>query len=328
MANLKNVIYLSNSDYQTLYTTGTVTINGTTLTYDPDNVYVTPDVSIYNIADEYSSSSTYAVGDLVIYDGVLYKCTTAISTAEAWNSTHWTQTNVEDEFVNLTGTQTISGVKTFTGNNTFSNSINITSGKGINAGTTEYRFYNGNFSPTASSDLGTTFYKWKDLFLSGALRDGTNSISVKEVTRKNKNVTLDYTITWADIKSGIEGGVTVYKFNSTTGKFDIDETSNIANGTFDSETILNSTLFSSSNATTSFTPGATSRFIIFQGEDAYHLLMISDIDFNSYFNNCDIFLTQDGSTCPDRWYSANDHTFHTMKAGGNASAVTFVDWSI
>lgn len=43
MANLKNVIYLSNEDYETLASTGTVTIDGETLTYDENNVYITPD---------------------------------------------------------------------------------------------------------------------------------------------------------------------------------------------------------------------------------------------------------------------------------------------
>ena len=43
MANLKNVIYLSNEDYETLVSTGTVTIDGETLTYDENNVYITPD---------------------------------------------------------------------------------------------------------------------------------------------------------------------------------------------------------------------------------------------------------------------------------------------
>lgn len=52
------------------------------------------------IANEYSSSSTYAVGSYVIYEGNLYRCTTAITTAEAWNSSHWTQVTVGGEFVN------------------------------------------------------------------------------------------------------------------------------------------------------------------------------------------------------------------------------------
>ena len=54
-----------------------------------------------SVAAEYSSSSTYAVGDLVLKDGQLYECNTAISTAEAWNSSHWTSKTVADEFSDL-----------------------------------------------------------------------------------------------------------------------------------------------------------------------------------------------------------------------------------
>ena len=48
-----------------------------------------------SLADFYSSGKTYAIGDYVMYFGqgwqssVLYKCTTTISTPEAWNSNHW-----------------------------------------------------------------------------------------------------------------------------------------------------------------------------------------------------------------------------------------------
>lgn len=48
-------------------------------------------------ADAYSASSTYAVGDLCIAFGRLYRCTTAISTPEAWNSSHWAATTIADE---------------------------------------------------------------------------------------------------------------------------------------------------------------------------------------------------------------------------------------
>ena len=41
-------------------------------------------------APAYDSTATYAVGDHVTYNGALYVCSTAISTAEAWNSAHWT----------------------------------------------------------------------------------------------------------------------------------------------------------------------------------------------------------------------------------------------
>lgn len=49
---------------------------------------------IGNSTDTYSASSTYALGSLVIYNSLLYKCTTAITVAEAWNSAKWTQVSL------------------------------------------------------------------------------------------------------------------------------------------------------------------------------------------------------------------------------------------
>lgn len=54
-----------------------------------------------NIAAEYSASSTYAVGDIVLKDGQLYKCNTAISTAEAWTAAHWTAVTVGEKIADL-----------------------------------------------------------------------------------------------------------------------------------------------------------------------------------------------------------------------------------
>lgn len=49
------------------------------------------------IADDFDATSTYAVGDYVVYDGKLYKCTTAVSTAGQWDANDWTETIVMDE---------------------------------------------------------------------------------------------------------------------------------------------------------------------------------------------------------------------------------------
>jgi len=49
------------------------------------------------LADEYSSSATYAVGDYCIHNNKIYRCTTAISTAESWTDAHWTFVVVGDE---------------------------------------------------------------------------------------------------------------------------------------------------------------------------------------------------------------------------------------
>lgn len=47
-----------------------------------------------DFATSYSSSATYDEGDCVLYDGRVYVCNTAITTAEAWTAAHWTQTSV------------------------------------------------------------------------------------------------------------------------------------------------------------------------------------------------------------------------------------------
>ena len=56
-----------------------------------------------NVADTYNPASTYAVGDRCTYGGGLYKCTTAISTAEAWNSAHWTACTVDEVMASNSG---------------------------------------------------------------------------------------------------------------------------------------------------------------------------------------------------------------------------------
>lgn len=43
------------------------------------------------LVTEYSSEETYEVGQYVMYNHVVYRCTTEISTAESWNPDHWTQ---------------------------------------------------------------------------------------------------------------------------------------------------------------------------------------------------------------------------------------------
>ena len=54
-----------------------------------------------SIAPAYSSSSTYAVGDMVVYSNKLYVCTTAITTAETWTEAHWTAVTISSELADL-----------------------------------------------------------------------------------------------------------------------------------------------------------------------------------------------------------------------------------
>lgn len=53
------------------------------------------------VASVYSATKTYAVGDYAYYNGTLYRCTTAITTAEAWTSGHWTAAKIGDDVTEL-----------------------------------------------------------------------------------------------------------------------------------------------------------------------------------------------------------------------------------
>lgn len=58
--------------------------------------YISP-----GVANQYSSSATYDVGDYVIYNGSLYRCTTAITTAESWTAAHWTAAVLGDDITDV-----------------------------------------------------------------------------------------------------------------------------------------------------------------------------------------------------------------------------------
>lgn len=50
-----------------------------------------------NIADDYDASATYAQNEYSIYEGTLYKCTSAISTPEVFTPVHWQAVLIMDE---------------------------------------------------------------------------------------------------------------------------------------------------------------------------------------------------------------------------------------
>ena len=53
--------------------------------------------SVADICEEFSKLSTYTVGDYCIYESVLYKCTTAITTEGEWDATKWKATSIDKE---------------------------------------------------------------------------------------------------------------------------------------------------------------------------------------------------------------------------------------
>ena len=59
------------------------------------------------VANAYSASKTYAVGDYVIHNSNLYRCTTAIATAESFTAAHWTQVVLSDAVTDLKSDLTV-----------------------------------------------------------------------------------------------------------------------------------------------------------------------------------------------------------------------------
>ena len=75
-------------------------INNTNLNHIEQGIYdndtaITKTTNVIGY-DEYSNTSTYAVGDYCIYNNKLYVCNTAIGTAENFDSSKWTETNIEE----------------------------------------------------------------------------------------------------------------------------------------------------------------------------------------------------------------------------------------
>lgn len=56
-----------------------------------------------NIANAYDASKKYVVGDYCLYNGILYKCITAVN-AEAFNVDKWDDVTVGEELLNIGGT--------------------------------------------------------------------------------------------------------------------------------------------------------------------------------------------------------------------------------
>lgn len=151
---------------------------------------------VANIADAYSTSATYAAGDYCIYNSQLYRCTTAISTAEAWTAAHWTAAELSEDVGDLRSAirEEIKVITDMTGLN-YSPEITFIDGKGIKTangqtGTDATRSYSG-YIPildgiqkviltmlkfTSSTNYGIAFYSSNaaSTFISG-VRENYNA---------------------------------------------------------------------------------------------------------------------------------------------------------
>jgi len=154
------------------------------------------------ITSPYDNTSTYAVGKYVTYNGALYRCIIAVSTAEDFDATKWTAVKVGSELERMVTTdteQTITEEKTFTngikiGSATEWNIIKDSSSRLeiLNGANHRYLITWNGVQPyyTNSNDLGTSNILWKDLYLAGNLSDGTNSVSIANIVTTDTNQTI------------------------------------------------------------------------------------------------------------------------------------------
>ena len=168
----------------------TLVFNALESKVDVSGLATTGDLSIARyetelmLAPEYNAFTSYAVGDKVVYAHKLYTCTTAITTPESWDSTHWSQVSVASGFVDLDKAQVITGAKTFTAGIGF-DYPNATGNWGIKQdGANQLSIYQdtaqtfcfqgGQLFSLTNADLGNNNRKWKDLYLSGTAHIGSN----------------------------------------------------------------------------------------------------------------------------------------------------------
>lgn len=186
-----------------------------------------------HIQDEFSSSSTYAVGALVIYNTKIYRCHTAVSSAGEWTgSTNWTEQKLND-LLNLkqntltfdntptsasTNPVTSGGVYTALSNKQASSSV-LTSISSQSSGTGLLKLTNGAASLDTNSYLTSHLYRPIKV-------DGVQKLA------NNVNTALDLVAGTNITLSESDGAVTINA--SGGGSYDLATTQDI-NRLFETE---------------------------------------------------------------------------------------------
>lgn len=148
------------------------------------------------VANEYDNTQTYAVGDLCLHNMQLYKCITAITVAEDFDSSKWVAVKINGEFardsevVKLTGDQTITGVKTFNRVplwfGTTANSWRIVEKANgylaFNADRERWLFGYNSFAPSInnSQELGDATHRFATVRTT-SITNNTNSVTVADL---------------------------------------------------------------------------------------------------------------------------------------------------
>lgn len=156
------------------------------------------DYANQNIADTYDITATYDVGDYVIFNSLLYKCITAVTTPGVWNSSYWAHVLVTNEMGSGGGSSVIPNPQDPATDTLTTIEINGTvydiAGGGGGSGYTETTLWSGSETPsTSGSDInlsdnisgydaiaihvGNSSYTGDNIFLVSSLTIGETYIS-------------------------------------------------------------------------------------------------------------------------------------------------------
>lgn len=216
MANLKDVIYLSNADYSTLVTTGSVTISGTTLTYDENSIYITPEEVATTTKDGLMSASDKATFDTIastyastgdIKNGTLYlllngaTATTFTANQAGSSSFNVTLPTGAMTFVGSSSTDPKVSGATVSGHTSWAKGDVVIYKRDTETGYEEYINLDGNNASTSWELLGDADdYALKTITVSGTnglTGSGTlaSNISISHATGTNLTTQAVYTFT-------------------------------------------------------------------------------------------------------------------------------------
>lgn len=159
--------------------------------------------TVSNFADDFSTSSTYDVDDCVLYEGNLYKCTTAITTAGAWDSTKWTTVKAVDvgSGGGGGGSSTFAGLTDVSLSNLQNGQVpkyNSTSGKWENANES-----GGSGGHTILDNEGDSLTQRSSLQFKGAYSEDNSTDSITEVNVIRSMTKAQFNQLSSDEKVGI-----------------------------------------------------------------------------------------------------------------------------
>ena len=113
--------------------------------------------AIASLADAFSTSSTYSVGDVVIYNSLMYICTVAVTVPGAWTgSNNWARTTADDLIVKTAADMPMSPTDPTTVNAAISGIVE----SGSNSDGYYVKFADGTMICTKSLDLGLSANLW------------------------------------------------------------------------------------------------------------------------------------------------------------------------